>query len=307
MRNELCRELVARSQKPDMVFLTGDLGFMALEPLRDTMQTRFINCGVAEQNMISVAAALSSEGLEAWTYTIAPFCYARALEQIRNDVCFHALPVKMLANGGGYGYGVMGPTHHALEDYGILLTLPNLRVLVPAFAEDVEACVERAGEATHAVYLRLGQGELPKGQKAPPYAPWRRLMDGDAGVMIVVGPLAGSSWQALLPLAKELRPTLWVVTELPLEANPPPTELLQAIERTKRLAIVEEHVAQGGVGQAFGALLMERAIAVQTFRHLCAKGYPSGTYGSQAFLRRCSGLGPSSILEAASALANSRC
>jgi transketolase len=307
MRNELCRELVARADNPDMVFLTGDLGFMALEPLQEAMQARFINCGVAEQNMISVAAALSSEGLEAWTYTIAPFCYARALEQIRNDVCFHALPVKMLANGGGYGYGVMGPTHHALEDYGILLTLPNLRVLVPAFAEDVEACVVRAGDAAEAVYLRLGQGELPKGQKAPPYAPWRRLMDGDAGVMIVVGPLAGSAWQALLTLEEETRPALWVVTELPLDANPPPPELLQALERTKRLAIVEEHVAQGGFGQSFGALLLEHGIPVNVFRHLCAKGYPSGTYGSQAFLRRCSGLGPLGIIEAATALAIGLC
>jgi transketolase len=307
MRNELCRELVARADNPNMVFLTGDLGFMALEPLQEAMQARFINCGVAEQNMISVAAALSSEGLETWTYTIAPFCYARALEQIRNDVCFHALPVKMLANGGGYGYGVMGPTHHALEDYGILLTLPNLRVLVPAFAEDVEACVDRAGDATEAIYLRLGQGELPKGQKAPTYAPWRRLMDGDAGVMIVVGPLAGSSWQALLTLDEETRPALWVVTELPLAANPPPPELLQALERTKRLAIVEEHVAQGGFGQSFGALLLERGIPVNIFRHLCAKGYPSGTYGSQAFLRRCSGLGPLGIIEAASALAIGLC
>ena len=307
MRNELCRELVARSEKPDMVFLTGDLGFMALEPLQDAMQARFINCGVAEQNMISVAAALSYEGLEAWTYTIAPFCYARALEQIRNDVCFHALPVKMLANGGGYGYGVMGPTHHALEDYGILLTLPNLRVFVPAFAEDVEATVKRAGDVAEAVYLRLGQGELPKGQRAPAYAPWRRLMDGDAGVMIVVGPLAGSSWQTLLSLDEKFRPALWLVTELPLDANPPPVELLKAVERTKRLAIVEEHVAQGSVGQSFCSLLLERGVSVSVFRHLCAKGYPTGTYGSQAFLRRSSGLGPQSILEAASALATGLC
>jgi transketolase len=303
MRNELCRELVARSEKPDMVFLTGDLGFMALEPLQDAMKARFINCGVAEQNMISVAAAMSSEGLETWTYTIAPFCYARALEQIRNDVCFHALPVKMLANGGGYGYGVMGPTHHALEDYGILLTLPNLRVFVPAFAEDVEATVARAGDLAEAAYVRLGQGELPKGRKAPEYAPWRRLMDGEAGVMIVVGPLAGSTWQALLSLDEQSRPALWVVTELPLNANPPPPELMQTIARTERLAIVEEHVAQGGVGQSFCGLLLEQGVRIDVYKHLCAKGYPSGTYGSQTFLRRSSGLGPHSILEAASALA----
>ena len=108
---------------------------MALEPLRDAMGSRFINCGVAEQNMVSVAAALSYEGLEAWTYTIAPFCYARAFEQIRNYMCLHGLAVKLLANGGGYAYGVMGPTHHALEDYGILLTLPNMTAFVPAFTK----------------------------------------------------------------------------------------------------------------------------------------------------------------------------
>jgi transketolase len=307
MRNELCRELVARSDKPEMVFLTADLGFMALEPLQNAMQARFINCGVAEQNMISVAAALSYEGLEAWTYTIAPFCYARAFEQIRNDICFHALPVKMLANGGGYGYGVMGPTHHALEDYGVLLTLPNITVFVPAFAEDVEATVKRVGDSAQAAYLRLGQGELPKGEIAPRYAPWRQLMAGRAGVMVVVGPLAGSSWQALLPLDEGSRPALWVVTELPLDTNPPPPELLQALARTKRLVVVEEHVAQGSVGQSFCRLLLEQGILVHTFRHLCAKGYPSGTYGSQAFLRRCSGLGPQSIIEAASVLAVGLC
>ena len=147
-----------------MVFLTGDLGFMALEPLRDAMGPRFINCGVAEQNMVSVAAALSYEGLEAWTYTIAPFCYARAFEQIRNDVCLHGLAVKLLANGGGYAYGVMGPTHHALEDYGILLTLPNMTAFVPAFTEDISQTLERAGDLSGPAYIRLGRGEKPEGE-----------------------------------------------------------------------------------------------------------------------------------------------
>ena len=137
MRQKVCETLIARAENPNMVFLTGDLGFMALEPLRDKMGDRFINCGVAEQNMVSVAAAMAKEKFEVWIYTIAPFCYARAFEQIRNDVCMHKLPVKMLCNGGGYGYGVMGATHHAIEDYGVLLTLPEMRVFVPAFAEDI--------------------------------------------------------------------------------------------------------------------------------------------------------------------------
>ena len=302
MRDELCRQLVARSESKRMVFLSGDLGFMALEPLQDAMGSRFINCGVAEQNMITVAAALSHEGLEAWTYTIAPFCYARAFEQIRNDICLHGLPVKLLANGGGYAYGVMGPTHHALEDYGILLTLANMTAFVPAFTEDISQTVKRAGDLAGPAYVRLGRGEKPAGEVVPTYAPWRRLLDGDAGVMIVVGPLAGASWGALRKLDGAIRPALWVVSELPIEANAPPSELIDALRRTRRLAVVEEHVAHGGVGQAICRWVIEAGMGLDRFRHLHASGYPGGTYGSQAFHRRCSGLDSESIALAATTL-----
>jgi transketolase len=304
MRDELCRELLGRSGDERMVFLTGDLGFMALEPLRDAMGPRFINCGVAEQNMVSVAAALSYEGLEAWTYTIAPFCYARAFEQIRNDVCLHGLPVKLLANGGGYAYGVMGPTHHALEDYGILLTLPNMTAFVPAFTEDISETLERAGDLSGPAYIRLGRGEKPQGEVPPAYAPWRRLLDGRAGVMIAVGPLAGSAWGVLRQLDPASRPALWAVSELPIEANPPPSELTDALRRTRRLAVVEEHVAHGGVGQAMCRWVIEAEIGLDRFRHLHAAPRPGSTYGSQVFLRRRSGLDPEGIALAAKTLAS---
>ena len=287
-----------------MVFLTGDLGFMALEPLRDAMGPRFINCGVAEQNMISVAAALSYEGLEAWTYTIAPFCYARAFEQIRNDVCLHSLAVKLLANGGGYAYGVMGPTHYALEDYGILLTLPNMTAFVPAFTEDISQTLERAGDLSGPAYVRLGRGEKPEGEVVPDYAPWRRLLDGRAGVMIAVGPLAGSAWGVLRRFDRASRPALWAVSELPIEANPPPLELTDALRRTRRLAVVEEHVAHGGVGSAMCRWAVDAGIGLDRFRHLHALGRPGLTYGSQAFLRRGSGLDPEGIALAAKTLAS---
>jgi transketolase len=304
MRDELCRELLGRSGDERMVFLTGDLGFMALEPLRDAMGSRFINCGVAEQNMVSVAAALVYEGLEAWTYTIAPFCYARAFEQIRNDVCLHGLGVKLLANGGGYAYGVMGPTHHALEDYGTLLTLPNMTAFVPAFTEDISQTLERAGDWAGPAYIRLGRGEKPEGEVVPPYAPWRRLLDGRAGVMIAVGPLAGSAWGVLRQFDPASRPALWAVSELPIEANPPPLELTDALSRTRRLAVVEEHVAHGGVGQAMCHWVIEAGMGLDRFRHLHASAQPGLTYGSQAFLRRRSSLDPEGIALAAKTLAS---
>src|ERR1700690_176140 len=161
MRNAFCSTLVKSAADPAFVFLTGDLGFHALEPLRREMGERFINAGIAEQNMVSVAAGLAGEGLRPWVYSIAPFLYARAFEQIRNDICMHDLPVVLVGNGGGYAYGVMGPTHHALEDYGTLLGLPKLTAYVPAFAEDVCHAVARLMTAARPAYLRLGRDEKP--------------------------------------------------------------------------------------------------------------------------------------------------
>lgn len=289
--------LVARAVAKDskMVFLTGDLGFMALEPLQSAMGERFINAGVAEQNMISVAAALARQGLDAWAYSIAPFCYARPFEQIRNDICFHKLPVRLIGNGGGYGYGVMGPTHHAIEDYGILLTLPNMMAFTPVFDEDVPAVVTRAGGSSFAAYLRLGRGEAPKGYAVPPYAPWRQLVAGTGMPVVAVGPLAGTYIEALAALPENVRPALWAISELPLAQNPAPRELMAQIARTGVLCIAEEHVAQGSFASEFALHLMKNGVAARV-AHLCAKSHHYARYGSQTYLRKASGLDAHSLL-----------
>jgi len=229
MRKQLCDALVARAAKPEMVFLTGDLGFMALEPLQAALGSRFINAGVAEQNMVSVAAGLARQDFEVWVYSIAPFCYARPFEQIRNDITFHNLPVKLIGNGGGYGYGVMGPTHHAIEDYGVLLTLPNMSVYVPVFDEDMGAVIERASGSSRPAYIRMGRGESPRDFTVPDYSPWRQLTHGSGAVVIVVGPLAGTYIESFERIPSSHRPNLWVVAELPIELNPLPAELLTQI------------------------------------------------------------------------------
>jgi transketolase len=280
-----------------MIFLTGDLGFMALEPLRSAMGERFINAGVAEQNMMSVAAAMARQDLHVWAYSIAPFCYARPFEQIRNDIAFHHLPVRLIGNGGGYGYGVMGPTHHAIEDYGVLLTLPNLRVYVPAFDEDVTTIVDKAAGDTQAVYLRLGRGEPPEDFDVPDYAPWRQLITGKGPPVIVIGPLVGTYIDALRNMAEDKRPNLWTLTELPLALNPPPTALLDQVRNSGQLYVAEEHVAQGSAAAEFAMYLMERGIPAR-LTHLHARAHHYARYGSQTYLREQSGLDPQSLLAA---------
>jgi transketolase len=298
MRQAFCNSLVQQAFLPNFVFLTGDLGFKALEPLQDAMGSRFINAGVAEQNMVSVAAGLARSGLRPWTYSIAPFLYARPFEQIRNDVCFHHLPVIMVGNGGGYGYGVMGSSHHALEDYGCLLTLPHMRAFVPAFDSDVSTMIPMLMQCDGPVYLRLGLSEEPKGWPVPVYAPWRKLLSGNGSVLAGVGPLVGGMLTALEQLKEEVRPEVWLVTELPI--TDVPAEFMESVRSTRRLLVVEEHTVHGGFGQMLAHHLTAAGLSLDSFTHKHALGYVSGLYGSQKFHRAECGLDAASIVSAVS-------
>lgn len=295
MRKELCDSLLAMVADRNTIFLTGDLGFMALEPLQEALGSRFINAGVAEQNMLSVAAALAKDGWLPWCYSIAPFCYARPFEQIRNDICLHDLPVKLLGNGGGFGYGVMGPTHHATEDYGVLLTLPFIKVYIPCFNEDVAPVVASAADWPHPCYIRLGRGELPEGETSPAYRPWRRVLEGKGAVMVGVGPVAGSAWMELREMPESSRPDLWILSELPLPPRSLPPGLVARLVAGAHLVVIEEHVAHGGVGAMLAQRLLLEGIAVKRFTCLNTSGLAQGTYGSPKYLRQKSGLAPADI------------
>jgi transketolase len=298
MRQAFCEAMVDLAARERYFFLTGDLGFMALEPLRKALGARFINAGVAEQNMVSVASGIARAGSKPWVYSIAPFCYARPFEQIRNDICLNQLAVRLVGNGGGYGYGSMGATHHALEDLGVLLTLPGMRAYIPAFDADVEPMVRAIADRSLPSYLRLGRSELDSESALPPYASWRRLQDGKAGVVIVVGPIAGGLWRATREQAAAERPALWVVSELEgiSSALTPPQALIEAVVNAPVLGVVEEHVAQGGFGQQFLHFLALCGRPTPAVVHAHAQGYPSGRYGSQAWHRQECGLDVPTIL-----------
>jgi transketolase len=295
MRTQFCEAMVARARRPNMAFLTGDLGFMALEPLQKALGRRFINAGVAEQNMLSVAAAMCKAGLEVWAYSIAPFCYARPFEQVRNDVAMHGLPVKIVGNGGGYGYGVMGPTHHAIEDYGVMLALPGMRACIPVFGEDIEAVVTIVAENGRPTYLRLGRGEPPVGYVAPPFAPWRQLTQGRGPVIVAVGTLAGAYIATCLAEPEDRRPELWAISMLPLDDFPPPAAFLESLTTSRRLLVAEEHVRRAGVGSELAIWLAERGLAPSRLHQLCATAHRFERYGSQAYMRQMSGLDPASL------------
>lgn len=278
MRKIFAQGMIDQCNHDNHFFLTGDLGFMALEEVEAAFGKRFINAGVAEQNMIGVAAGLAREGATVFVYSIAPFCYARPFEQIRNDICFSDLPVCLVGNGGGYAYGHMGPTHHALEDCAAMNAL-GVRVLVPAFDEDLPAMLSKISCPT---YLRLGYDVKPKDAAVPEYAPWRQVLSGAQGAIAALGPLAGVTWQALLDFPFEQRPAVWAVTEFNDQAIP--SAFWDQIEG-KPMYVSEEHVASGGLGMHIALAMAKIGVRPSRFGHRYALGYPTGRYGSQAFHR----------------------
>ena len=275
------------------IFITGDLGFMALENVRDAMKERFINAGVSEHNMISLAAGLASQGLRPVCYSIAPFLVFRPAEQIRLDICLHNMDVKLVGNGGGYGYGIMGATHHEIEDIAVVSSFQNMRCYIPVSGADVFGAFETMMGMKGPAYMRLGAGALPAGVVLPQFAPVRRLVKGEKITVAALGPAVLNVLNAVGP-ENNISADIFAVSEIPFEGRC--DELLKSISATGKLLIVEEHVKRGGMGESLALMLLEKGISAVA-RHLHAAGYPGGTYGSQSYHQKMSGLDPESILQ----------
>lgn len=291
MRAEFAQAMIALFQKRnDLVFVTADLGYSALEEVQKVFGERFVNAGVAEQNAISFAAGLAREGHLPWLYSAAVFTVLRPYEQIRNDVCLHRLPVKLVGNGGGYAYGIMGATHHALEDVAALRALPNMRLYLPLVAADIAQVVDAMAKDPLPNYLRLGiAAELPG--PIPEFAPWRRLKTGRSCVVIGAGPVIQELYELGPELLDELE--IWSVGTFPLEDLP--AALTASIEEKGRVVSIEEHYRAGGLGEALSYQLLQCGTIPRSMDCLFAAGYPSQRYGSQRFHREESGLGGPSL------------
>ena len=296
MRKEFSNAMEQLAVEDDsIVFITGDLGYNALENLKAKLGKRFINAGVAEQNMVGVAAGFAHKGYKVFCYSIAPFIVYRCLEQFRNDVCFNKLPVFLVGNGGGYGYGIMGSSHHTLEDIACLSGLQNAKVWVPAFADEVEPVLKQIVKDAGPAYLRLGAGKTTPANSLSTGS-FKIIHKGaDADITIfALGPVANNVMSAL-SIADDLSAKVNVVTALqfPLVMEP---DLLQLIAKAPNVLVAEEHVSTGGLAQQLGIQLMERGVFPRSFKSLKAEGYPNGLYGSQSYHQKLSGLDADSII-----------
>jgi transketolase len=276
------------------IFLTGDLGFAALENVQNALQGRFVNMGVCEQNMVSVAAGLSQQGLLPLCYSIAPFAVFRPFEQIRLDVALHGLNVKIVGNGGGYGYGIMGASHHALEDIAALSALQHFCCFVPLCNSDVAGACEALFRRRGPSYLRLGFGVWPSGiVELPGFAPIRKLVVRRMAQMKVTVVGLGPVLLNTLPwILQQRRADLFAVSQMPLMELS--DELVASVDSSGLLWVIEEHVARGGLGEHLAALLAQQGVRFRLC-HTHAQGYPDGLYGSQSYHQSRSGLDAGSL------------
>ncbi|MFN8298311.1 MAG: hypothetical protein U0T75_04330 [Chitinophagales bacterium] len=285
MRVEFANSMIqAFDKSPNMAFITGDLGYMALEKVQEKFGDHFINAGVAEQNMVTVAASMAYEGFLPFVYSISPFVTLRPYEQIRNDVCLHKLPVKLVGNGGGYGYGIMGATHHNIEDIGAMRILPNMRVYVPFLASDVEQAINQMVADPNPNYLRLNMGAKINAQ-IEGFSPWRKIKSGNRGVVVGTGPVLENICNH--PLAEDLE--IWVLSVFPIIDIP--AELADAVNRTGKLITIEEHNGECGLRETLSWHLMNRLSRGIKMLSLAANGYISGKYGDQKFHQAENSLG----------------
>src|SRR5882672_9499131 len=162
MRTAFIKRLIVEARTDARVFLiTGDLGFSVLEPFANEFPDRFLNVGVAEQNMTGIAAGLAMEGYTVFTYSIANFPTLRCIEQIRYDVCYHNLNVKIVSVGGGYAYASLGASHHATEEIGMLRTIPRLTVCAPGDPLEAKVITTLLVKEKGPAYIRLGKAGEP--------------------------------------------------------------------------------------------------------------------------------------------------
>jgi transketolase len=297
MRSTSVRVLAELAKRDERIhFLTADLGFKVLDPYRDVHPTRFTNMGVAEALMSSVAAGMASSGVRPICYSMVPFLFMRAFEQIRVDVVAPKLPVILLGVGGGLAYGHEGMSHHAIEDVAMACALPGLTVVAPGDPLECEAALVRALEIEGPTYIRLGKNGDPKLHAGPIGDITRPMVLRESRknevVVLATGHILAAALEACVLLEKRgLDPRLVSVPTL----KPFPSDAIDELTRGASFVFtVEEHGPFGGLGAQSAEVLLARSFKGKFVKLSLPDAY-CNTHGSLEWLRKHYGLDPAGI------------
>jgi transketolase len=258
---------------PRIVLLMGDIGNHMFDRFKELYPDRFFNCGIAESNMISVAAGLAMNGFRPFVYTFSSFDVGRPFEQIRVDLAFQNLPVVIIGLGGGLTYSSLGPTHYICEDLAITRALPHMTVVCPADAVETRAAIRAALSEEGPVYIRIGKKNEPVIHKSlPDFVIGKGITLEEGTDICILG--TGTILPAVIEAAHHLRESgikSWVVsfhTIKPLDAG----LLEEAFSDYPLVVTVEEHSLIGGLGSAIAEWISDQQIPPKG--HLMRIGIP---------------------------------
>lgn len=269
---------------PDVMLLTADLGYSVLERFAEALPSQYANVGVCEQAMAGIAAGLALSGRRVVLYSIANFPTLRCLEQLRNDVCHHDLPVTVIAVGGGLAYGAQGYTHHGVEDLAIMAMLPNMTVACPADPHEAMALLPQLLDRGRPAYLRLGRAGEPvlhpaKAEITLGSAVWMR--HGTDIALLATGPILGRALSAAEELAR--RGISASVASFPTFSPLDAALVHDAASRHRAVLTIEEHSVEGGFGSRVAEALLTAGQAPR-FGKFGVTDALRGQIGSQSWL-----------------------
>ena len=289
MRTAFINELIVQARKrPEIFLVVGDLGYSVVEPFAKEFPDRYLNAGVAEQNALGVCAGLAREGYHPFFYSIANFSSMRGFEFIRNDICYHDLPVTVVSVGAGFAYGNLGYSHHAVQDIGVMRTLPNLAILSPADPGETTQCVQWLCEHPQPGYLRIGKAgeKILLGRQDNWDGLATVLRNGQRKAIICTGSILSNVMEA--SPRKTIRPEVYSCSKL----SPWNDSFTDRLSGYDSVLIVEEHVAAGGLA----SILREHGVRVS--ESICVPTHVLNMVGSQDYLRKQSGMDADSIRKA---------
>jgi transketolase len=299
MRNAFAAEITELANvDPRVVLLAGDIGNRLFDAFREKFPDRFYNCGVAEANMMSVAAGMALTGLRPVVYTITPFVTTRCFEQIRVDVCYHEAPVMIVGVGAGLSYASLGPTHHSCEDIACLRALPNMAVVCPGDPVETRLALRAGLERTLPTYVRLGKKGEPVIHKASPDFEIGRAITVRQGTDVCLLS-TGTILPEVLETAARLEHEGISAQVASFHTVKPLDEeyLAAAFGGFSIVAVVEEHSLLGGFGSAVCEWLADRP---SQRARLLRFGTPDQFFhsaGDEEYLRESCGISAAQIAE----------
>lgn len=281
----------------NIILLTADLGYSVMEKLLLELPKQCINTGIAEQNMIGVAAGLALSGKKVFVYTIAPFATMRCFEQIRVDACYQNLDVTIIGVGGGFAYGTLGTTHYALEDIAIMRSLPNMKVFCPADSFEAELIAKKAIIDGGPSYIRLNRGGEQKignreANDCDIDSPGHLLGDNNIVVVIACGNIVEEAHRAVESVINNGRQVS--LYSLPVIKPLNKDNIVQIIKGSKVVVTVEEHNIIGGLGSAIAEIIAESCSGPELVRLGVNDEYFT-FIGKQDFMRDAAGISAEKI------------